>query len=120
MNKLEEYLLMGAIVIFAVLLYLFMPELITFVASHSKGINGLYFLGLISLILIIVFYLFDYRKFDLFKVALLIVFICAMIWLYFNYMDIDVLISSHYGQVAATAVFLVIILLIWLFSKFLI
>ena len=42
MNKLEEYLLMGAIVIFAVLLYLFMPELITFVASHSKGIWTLF------------------------------------------------------------------------------
>ena len=54
------------------------------------------------------------------KVALLIVFITAMVWLYFNYRNIDSLISSRYGQGAATIVFIVIILLVWVISRFLI
>ena len=120
MNKLEEYLLIGAIVVFAVLLYLFMPELLSFVAVHSKGPKGLLFLGPIVLVLIVVYYLFGYKKIDLLKVALLIVFIAAMVWLYFNYRDLDILISSRYGQGIATIVFLVILLLIWLISKLLI
>ena len=113
MEKFKEYLLMGGIVLFAVLLYLFMPELMSYIAAHSKGTNGIVFLGLIS-------FLFGYRKTDLLKIALLIVFIAAMVWLYFNYRDVDNLISSRYGQGTATIVFLAIILLIWLFSKFLI
>ena len=120
MEKIKEYLLMGAIIIFAVLLYFLMPELMNFVVSHSKGIEGLVFLGLISLVLTIVYYLFGYRQKDLLKIALLIVFIAAMVWLYFNYRDIDIFVSSRYGQVVATIVFLAIILLIWILSKFLI
>ena len=119
MKKLEEYLLMGAIVVVAVVLYLLMPEMIAFVVSHSKGTRGIFFLSLISLGLLIVFFMFGYRGFDLFKIALLILFIAAMVWLYFNYREIDVLISSRYGQLAATAVFLLIILLIWLLSAIL-
>ena len=119
MEKIKEYLLIGGIVIFAILLYLLMPEIMRFVAAHSKGIEGVIFYGLISLVLIIVFYAFGYRKMDLFKIALLILFIVAMSWLYFNYRGIDIFISSRYGQVVATIVFLVIIFLIWLFSKFL-
>jgi len=120
MNKLEEYLLIGAIVVFAVLLYLLMPQMMTFIASHSKGSKGLLFLGSIVLVLIVVYYLFGYRKMELLKVALLIVFIAVMVWLYFNYRDLDILISSRYGQGAATIIFLAIILLVWLISKFLI
>ena len=120
MEKFKEYLLMGGIVLFAVLLYLFMPELMSYIAAHSKGTNGIVFLGLISAALTIVYFLFGYRKTDLLKIALLIVFIAAMVWLYFNYRDVDNLISSRYGQGTATIVFLAIILLIWLFSKFLI
>lgn len=120
MEKIKEYLLIGGIVFFSVLLYLFMPKLISFIAGHSKGTKGFVFLGLISLALIIVYFLFGYRNTGLLKIALLIVFIAAMVWLYFNYRNIDSLISSHYGQGAATIVFLVIILLIWVISRFLI
>ena len=119
MEKLKEYLLMGGIVVFAVLLFLLAPELMNFIAMHSKGTDGLVFLGLISLALTFVFFLFGYRKFDLLKSALIIVFLAAMVWLYFNYRDLDVLISSSHGQAAATIVFLVIILLIALGSRFL-
>ena len=119
MEKFKEYLLIGAIVIFAVLLYLFMPDLMNYIAVHSKGRDGIVFLSLISLVLTFVYYLFGYRKMDLLKIALLIVFIAAMVWLYFNYREVDILITSRYGQVAATIVFLVIILVIWLLSKFL-
>ena len=44
--------------------------------------------------MIVVYYLFGYRKIDLLKAALLIVFIAAMVWLYFDYRDLDILISS--------------------------
>ena len=120
MEKIKEYLLICGIVIFAVVLYLLMPELMTFMARHSKGTKGLLFLGVISLVLTVVYYLFGYRKMELLKIARLIVFIAAMIWLYFNYRDIDVMISSRYGQISATVVFLAIILLVWLISRFLI
>ena len=69
MEKIKEYLLIGGIVIFAVLLYLFMPELMSYIAGHSNGTEGLIFLGLISLALIIVYYLFGYRKIDLLKIV---------------------------------------------------
>ena len=120
MEKIVEFLLMAAIVIFAVLLYLFMPDLMSYIIEHSIGIEGLVFLGLICLALIIVFYLFGYRKVELLKIALLIVFIAAMVWLYFNYRDLDNLISSRYGQGVTTVVCLAIILLILVLSKLLI
>ena len=120
MEKIKEFLLMAGIVIFAVLLYLFMPGFMNFITEHSKGTKGLVFLGLISLVLIIVFFLFGYRKTDLLKIALLIIFIAAMVWLYFNYRDVDMFISSRYGQGVATIVFFAIILLILVLSIILI
>ncbi len=118
MEKIKEYLLIGGIVVFAVLLYVALPGVMAFVTSHSKGTKGAVFLGAVSAVMIFLYFLFGYRKTELLKVALLILFIAAMVWLYFNYRSIDVLISSKYGQGAATVVFLVIIVLVLILSKF--
>ncbi|MBR5995975.1 MAG: hypothetical protein IK026_05310 [Eubacteriaceae bacterium] len=120
MEKIKEYLLTGSIIIFAVALYMFMPGLLRFIDVGSRGIKGLVFLGAVGLILTGVYYLFGYRGWELLKIFLLILFIAAMIWLYFNYRDVDNLISSRYGQGVATFVFLVIIFLVWLLSRILI
>ena len=120
MEKLKEYLWIGGIVFLAVALYVFMPVIIGFFARNCRGVRGLIFLGIISAVLVFVFYLLGYRGGSLIKVALLILFIAAMMWLYCNYRDLDIFISGKYGQGAATLVFLAIIFLIWLFSKFLI
>ena len=120
MKKIKEYLLTGGIVLFAVALYVFMPDLLRIVAAGSSGIKGLVFLGAVSLVLTAVYYHFGYRRWELLKVFLLILFIASMIWLYFNYRDVDILISSRYGQGVATLVFLVIIFLVWLLSRILI
>lgn len=115
-----ENFLIGGIIISAVLLYLLMPKLLVFIAAHSKGKKGLVFLGALSAVTIPVYFLFGYRNMELLKIALLILFTAAMIWLYFNYRSIDVLVSSQYGQVIATIVFLLIIVLIGVFSWLLI
>ena len=120
MKKIKEILLMVGIVVFAVLLYFFAPEWLGFFVENSKGIKGVVLLGVISLVLVFIFFLFGYRKFDLLKIALLIVFIAAMVWLYFNYRDVDSLIVSRFGQGVATIVVLAIIVLIWVITKFLI
>ena len=88
--------------------------------KKRSRLSGSSFFRFIVLVLIVVYYLFGYRKIDLLKAALLIVFIAAMVWLYFDYRDLDILISSRYGQGIATVVFLVILLLAWLISRFLI
>ena len=119
MEKLKEYILIGGIIIFAVALYVFMPDILGFFFRNCKGTRGVVFLGMISLILVFVYFLFGYRGSDLFKIALLILGLAAMIWLYFNYRDLDQFISGKYGQGIATLVFLAIVLLVWLFSKFL-
>ena len=120
METIQEYLLIGGIIFFSVLLYFMKPKLIVFITSSSKGKKGLMFHGGFSLVFIAVFYLFGYRGTELLYVSFLIVFIVFMIWLWFNYRDMDVLISSRYGQLAATLVFFGIILLIWLVFRFLI
>ena len=120
MEKLKECLWIGGIVFFAVALYVFMPEILGFLVRGCRGVRGLVFLGTVSAVLVFVYFLFGYRGGSLVKAALLILFIAAMMWLYVNYRDLDVLISGKYGQGAATLVFLAIILLVWLFSRFLI
>ena len=119
MEKLKEYFLIGGIIIFAVALYVFMPEILGFFIRNCKGSKGLLFLAAVCIVLITIYFLFGYRKSDLLKIALLILFIAAMIWIYFNYRDLDQLISGRYGQGIATLVFLAIIFLVWLFSRFL-
>ena len=120
MEKFKEYLVIGGIVIFTLVLYLIMPNLMSFVADNSKGTRGIIFLSLVSLVLVIIYYFFGYRKMELVKVALLILFIAAMIWLYFNYRTIDIMISSRYGQGVATIVCLILFILIWFISRFMI
>ncbi len=88
--------------------------------KKRSRLSGSSFFRFIVLVLIVVYYLFGYRKIDLLKVSLLIVFIAAKVWLYFNYRDLAILISSRYGQGIATVVFLVILFLVWLISRFLI
>ena len=119
MKKMEEILLMIGIVVFAVLLYFAMPYLIKVVVAHSKGTEGIIFFSIVSLVLTIVFFLFGYRGKELVYVIALIFFIALMCWLYFNYHDLDIFISSRYGQLIATAVFLMIILIIFVLGKIL-
>lgn len=119
MEKLKETLIIGGIIVFAVALYFFMPALFTFFSKNCRGIRGVILLGAISLVVFVIFCLFGYKGSSLIKIALLILFIAAMIWLYFNYRDVDVFISGRYGQGIATLVFLGIVLVIFLLMKFL-
>ena len=117
MEKLKEKLLMIGIVVFAVVLYFAMPFLYNFVITHSKGTQGIIFFGIVSLVLSVVFFLFGYRGKEMIYIVALIIFIAAMFWLYINYRDLDVYISSRYGQLVATVVFLLIILAIYVLIK---
>ena len=120
MDRLKEWLLEAFIVLIAVVLYFVLPKALTLIARYSMGVEGIVFQLAIALIITGLYYLMGYRKKSLVKVFLLIVFICAMTWLYFNYRQIDVIISSQYGQGVAAGVFAAIVLLVWMFGKILI
>ena len=110
----------AVIIVLAVGLYFVMPNIFTLIARYSKGIEGLVFQLIIAILLAGLYYLMGYRKKSLAYVTLLILFVCTMIWLYFNYRDLDVIISQRYGQWAATAVFALIIILVCVISRLLI
>ena len=118
MEKFKEFVLIAGIIIGAVLLYVLMPDIFNFVAKYSKGSTGLIFFGAVSVIIALIYFLFGYRGKSLLYVISLVLFIALMIWLYFNYRSIDAAISSRYGQGVATVIFLVIIAIIWLFTRF--
>lgn len=118
MEKFKEYLLIGAIILFAVIVYVMMPEIFSFVARHSRGTTGALYLLTLVVLLAIVYYLMGYRGRSLAYVVMLLLFVGGCIWLYFNYRDLDVMISDRFGQGAATIVFLLLIAGIWLFTKF--
>lgn len=106
---------MAAIIIFAVVLYVFLPYIFSFAAETMQSEKALLLGGAVTLIGTGIFYLWGYRGKELLYILVLIAFLMGMIWLYFNYHDLDVFISNTYGQLAATAVFILIILAIWLF-----
>ncbi|MBR0229947.1 MAG: hypothetical protein IJL94_01015 [Erysipelotrichaceae bacterium] len=118
MEKIKNALLYAGIFIFAIVLYLAMPTLYKIVVTNSQGTSGLIFLLTVSVILTAVFYLMGQRGKGLLYVFVLIIGIALMIWLYFNYRSIDTYISNKYGQMAATGIFLAIVLAVWLFTKF--
>ncbi|MBR0137919.1 MAG: hypothetical protein IJM15_05870 [Erysipelotrichaceae bacterium] len=117
-EKLKDSLIIAAIIIFALGLYVMMPKIFVFFAKYGKGVNGLaLYLG-ISLIVAVAYWVMGYRGKSMLYIIGLILGISLMIWLYQNYRDIDTLISSRYGQLAATCFFFLIIILVWLFTKF--
>ncbi len=120
MDRVKEFMLEAFIVLLAVGLYFLLPRVFMLIASYSMGVEGIVFQLAISLVLTGLYYLMGYRKKRLVMVFLLIVFVCAMIWLYFNYRQLDEIIATQYGQGVATGVFAAIILLVWLFGKILI
>ena len=120
MEKVKEWLWTAGIIMFAVVLYFIWPAVISaFADGKSQGTAGIAILAAVCLAVIGIFYYFGCRGRELLTVALLVLFIAAMIWLYFNYRDLDIMISSRYGQGAANLVFLVLIILIGLISMFL-
>ncbi len=118
MEKLRENILIGIIIAGAVALYFLMPYLLGFIASNIHGTRGLLLRAGAVLIFLFAFFLMGYRGKTLLYILVLLLFVAGGIWLYFNYRGIDTYISDLYGQLAATAVFAAIILLIWLFVKF--
>lgn len=118
MEKIKDYALMAAIVIFAVVLYVFLPYIFYFVKETMQSSKALLFAGVVTLAGTGIFYLWGYRGRELLYIFVLILFLMGMIWLYFNYHNLDVFIGNTYGQLAATAVFLLIILAIWIFIHF--
>ncbi len=117
-EKLKDSLIIAAIIVFALGLYVMMPKIFVFFAKYGKGVNGLaLYLG-ISLIVAVAYWLMGYRGKSMLYIIGLILGISLMIWLYQNYRDIDTLIGSRYGQLAATGFFFLIIILVWLFTKF--
>ena len=118
MEKIKENILIGLIIIGAVALYFVMPYLLTFIVNNIHGTRGLILRTGAVLVFLLAFFLMGYRGKTLLYILLLLLFVARGIWLYFNYRDIDTYISGRYGQLAATAVFVAIILLIWLFVKF--
>lgn len=118
MEKLRENILIGIIIAGAVALYFLMPYLLGFIASNIHGTRGLLLRTGAVLICLVAFFLMGYRGKTLLYILVLLLFIAGGIWLYFNYRGIDTYISGRYGQLAATAVFAAIILLIWLFVRF--
>ena len=118
MEKIKENILIGLIIIGAVALYFVMPYLLTFIASNIHGTRGLLLRAGAVLIFLFAFFLMGYRGKTLLYILLLLLFVARGIWLYFNYRNIDAYISDRYGQLAATAIFAIIILAIWLFVKF--
>ncbi len=117
MDKLKEYLIIGIIIIFTLGLYLLMPSIFEFIRNNSIGVRGAGFWSVAVGVLLVAYYLMGYRGRSLLYVLLLLVFIAACIWLYFNYRSVDTYITTRYGQVAATVVFLVLAVIIWLFTK---
>ena len=117
MEKLRENILIGIIIAGAVALYFLMPYLLGFIASNIHGTRGLLLRAGAVLIFLFAFFLMGYRGKPLLYILLLLLFVARGIWLYFNYRNIDTYISDHYGQLAATAIFAVIILFIWLFVR---
>ncbi len=120
MDRLKDFILEAFIVILGVGLYFLLPKVFVLVARYSLGVEGIVFQLAIALVLTGLYYLMGYRKKALVKVFLLIVFVCALIWLYFNYRQLDEIIATQYGQGVATGVFAAIIFLVWIFGKILI
>ena len=120
MEKLKDLLLEAFIVVAAVGLYFVMPNIFKLIAKYSRGIEGLVFQLIMAILLGGLYYLMGYRQKSLAYVFLLILFVCIMIWIYFNYRNLDVIISNRYGQGAAMAVFVLIIILVCLISRLLI
>ncbi len=118
MEKLKENLLIGAIIVFAVALYFLMPRVFLFLSHNGKGISGLGLCLIFALVMTAVFLLFGYRGKSLLYIFFLSLGIALMIWLYLNYRDLDEIIGSRYGQIAATGAFVAIVVLIWLFMRF--
>lgn len=106
------------IIILALGLYIMSPKIYLWFVRNGAGVSGLAFYFIISLAVAAAFFLMGYRGKSLLYVFVLILGIAMMFWLYQNYRDLDTLISSRYGQLAATGVFLLIILMIWLFMRF--
>ena len=118
MEKIKENILIGLIIAGAVALYFVMPYLLGFIVNNIHGTRGLLLRAGAVLIFLFAFFLMGYRGKTLLYILLLLLFVARRIWLYFNYRNIDTYISDRYGQLAATAIFVVIILAIWLFVKF--
>ncbi len=112
--------MIGAIIILALGLYIMSPGIILWFIRHGAGIGGLAFYFVISLAVTAAFLLMGYRGRSLLYVFVLVLGIALMFWLYQNYRDLDSFISSRYGQLAATGVFLLLILVIWLFMRFIV
>ena len=117
MEKIKENMLIGLIIAGAVALYFVMPYLLTFIVNNIHGTRGLILRTGAVLVFLLAFFLMGYRGKTLLYILLLLLFVARGIWLYFNYHNIDAYISDRYGQLAATAIFAVIILAIWLFVK---
>ncbi len=118
MEKIKEYALMAAIIIFAVILYVLLPYIFYWMEETMRSGKALLLGGVVTLLGTGIFYLWGYRGKELLYIFVLIVFVMGMIWLYFNYHNLDVFISNTYGQLAATGIFLLIIFVIWLFMHF--
>ena len=118
MEKIKENMLIGLIIAGAVALYFVMPYLLTFIVNNIHGTRGLILRTGAILVFLLAFFLMGYRGKTLLYILLLLLFVARGIWLYFNYHNIDAYISDRYGQLAATAIFAIIILAIWLFVKF--
>lgn len=118
MEKLKEYFWMALILILGVVTYFGMPILLRFLAENMHGINALMISAGVTCAGTFLYYLWGYRGRELVYAALIILFLMAMVWLYFNYRELDFFISNTYGQLAATAVFLLIIVAIWLFVRY--
>ncbi len=118
MKKSGEALLIGGIVAGAVVLYFLLPYVYRFVAGHSGGVSGLLLLLGVGLAVFFIFFLMGNRGKDLVRAAVLIAGIALMIWLYFNFPDLDAYVAERFGQGAAWIFFLALALLIFLFTRF--
>ncbi|MBP3871203.1 MAG: hypothetical protein J6E46_09525 [Faecalicoccus sp.] len=118
MEKLKEYFWMALILILGVVTYFGIPYLLRYLAENMHGMKALMIIAGITCVGTFLYYLWGYRGRELIYVALIILFLMGMVWLYFNYRTLDVYISSTYGQLTATAVFILIIVAIWLFVRY--
>ena len=120
MNKLMTYLLPVAIIIVAVLLYLFIPSINAWVIRMSRGWQGALFLTGAGIVLCIYYALImGFRGKALRYAIAVIIFTAVCIWLIANWEWFTDLLQTHLGSWGMVGVLLVSCLLIGLGILFL-